>query len=133
MTRAFDLTTAERAELTCLRDTAPQAYRRERAAALVKVADGMTAAQVARHDLLRPRKPDTVDTWMDRFIEGSLAGAYPSRRAGGLGKAGTAPAAPAPAIVAHPAACQSGPALGLVAVADPVDTIADLHLMVQSD
>lgn len=74
MTRAFDLTTAERAELTRLRDTAPQAYLRERAAALVKVADGMAAAQVARHGLLRPRKPDTVYAWMDRFIDAGIAG-----------------------------------------------------------
>jgi transposase len=74
MTRAFDLTTAERAELTRMRDTAPQAYLRERAAALVKVADGMTAAQVARHGLLRPRKPDTVYAWMDRFIDAGIAG-----------------------------------------------------------
>lgn len=74
MTRAFDLTTTERAELTRLRDTAPQAYLRERAAALVKVADGMSAAQVARHGLLRPRKPDTVYTWMDRFVDAGIAG-----------------------------------------------------------
>src|SRR6266540_1309667 len=68
MTRAFDLTTAERAELTRLRDTAPQAYLRERAAALVKVADGMSAARVARQGLLRPRKPDTVYAWRDRWL-----------------------------------------------------------------
>ena len=54
MTRAFDLTSAERAELTRLRDTAPQAYLRERAAALLKVADGMSAARAAPH---RQRPP----------------------------------------------------------------------------
>ena len=74
MTRAFDLTTAERAELTHLRDTAPEPYLRERAAALLKVADGRAAAQVARHGLLRPRKPDTVYAWMDRFIDAGIAG-----------------------------------------------------------
>jgi len=74
MTRAFDLTTAERAELTRLRDSAPQAYLRERAAALLKIADGLSAAQVARHGLLRPRKPDTVYTWMDRFVDAGIAG-----------------------------------------------------------
>jgi hypothetical protein len=73
MTRAFDLTTAECAELTRLRDTAPQAYLRERAAALLKIAAGMPAARVAREGLLRPRKPDTVYAWMDRFIDGGTA------------------------------------------------------------
>ena len=74
MTRAFDLTTAERAELTRLRDTVPQAYLRERAAALLKVADGISAARVARQGLLRPRKPDTVYAWMDRFIDAGAQG-----------------------------------------------------------
>lgn len=74
MTRAFDLTSAERAELTRLRDTAAQAYLRERAAALLKVADGMSAARVARQGLLRPRKPDTVYSWIDRFVDEGIAG-----------------------------------------------------------
>lgn len=74
MTRAFDLTTTERAELTRLRDTAPQAYLRERAAALLKIADGMSAARVAREGLLRPRKPDTVYAWMNRFVAAGIAG-----------------------------------------------------------
>ena len=74
MTRAFALTTAERAELTRLRDTAPQAYLRERAAALLKVADGMSAARVARDGLLRPRKPDTLYAWIDRFVEEGIEG-----------------------------------------------------------
>ena len=74
MTRAFDLTTTERADLTRLRDTAPQAYLRERAAALLKVADGMSAARVAHQGLLRPRKPDTLYAWIDRFIDAGIAG-----------------------------------------------------------
>ena len=76
MTRAFALTTAERAELTRLCDSAPQAYLRERAAALLKVADGPSAAWVARQGLLRPRKPDTVYAWIDRFIDEGVAGLY---------------------------------------------------------
>ena len=74
MTRAFDLTSVERTELTRLRDTAPQAYLRERAAALLKIADGWSAARVAREGLLRPRKPDTVYAWIDRFIDAGIAG-----------------------------------------------------------
>ena len=76
MTRAFDLTTTERAELTRLRETAPKAYLRERAAALLKIADGMSAARLAREGLLRPRKPDTIYAWMDRFIDAGIAGLH---------------------------------------------------------
>jgi len=69
-----DVTAAERAELTRLRDTAPQPYLRERAAALLKVADGTSAARVACQGLRRPRKPDTVYRWIDGFIdEGSAS------------------------------------------------------------
>ena len=74
MTRAFILTSAERAELTRLRDIAPEPYLRERAAALLKVADGISAARVAREGLLRPRKPDTLYAWIDRFIEQGIEG-----------------------------------------------------------
>ena len=74
MTRAFALTHSEQEELTRLRDTAPHAYLRERAAALLKVDAGMSAARVAREGLLRPRKPDTVYEWIDRFIDDGIAG-----------------------------------------------------------
>lgn len=76
MTRPFLVTTAERQELTQLRDHGPKAYLRERAAALLKVADGMSAARVAREGLLRPRKPDTVYAWIDRFIDAGIAGLH---------------------------------------------------------
>jgi hypothetical protein len=74
MTRPFVVTAAERQELTELRDHGTKAYLRERAAALLKVADGTPAARVARDGLLRPRKPDTVYAWIDRFIEAGSAG-----------------------------------------------------------
>lgn len=74
MTRTLSLTDNERAELVQLRDHAPQPYLRERAAALLKVADGVPAAQVARSGLLRPRKPDTVYAWLDRWLLDGLAG-----------------------------------------------------------
>jgi len=76
MTRVFDLTSAERQELTHLRDHAPKPYLRERAAALLKVADGMAPARVAREGLLRPRQPDTVYAWLDRFIAQGAAGLH---------------------------------------------------------
>ncbi len=68
------LTTDERRTLVSLRDHAPKAYVRERAAALLKVADGASAAAVARTGLLKPRHPDTVCTWVTRFrAEGSAS------------------------------------------------------------
>ncbi len=76
MTRAFALTSAERQTLEELRDHGPKAYLRERAGALLKVADGMAPARVARLGLLRPRKPDTVYAWLDRFSLQGLAGLY---------------------------------------------------------
>jgi hypothetical protein len=76
MTRPFLVTTAERQQLTDLRDHGAKAYLRERAAALLKVADGMAAARVAREGLLRPRKPDTVYSWIDRFIDDGIAGLH---------------------------------------------------------
>ena len=55
----------------------PKAYVREKAAVLVKIAEGMPAAQAARaeHGLIE-RDPDTVYGWMDAVeaegIEGLL-------------------------------------------------------------
>jgi hypothetical protein len=52
----------------------PKPYRRERAAAILKVADGAVAYQVARSGLLRPRDPDTVYGWLERFELHGIAG-----------------------------------------------------------
>jgi Helix-turn-helix domain len=76
MTRPFGLEDAERITLTELRDHGPHAYLRERAAALLKVDDGIPAARVAREGLLRPRQPDTVYAWLNRYLVDGLAGLY---------------------------------------------------------
>ena len=72
--RRILLTPAERAELEQLRDHAVKPYLRERAAALLKVADGAIAATVARERLLRRRQPRTVYLWLDRYREDGIAG-----------------------------------------------------------
>ena len=72
--RELILTDQQRQQLLYLRDHAKKAYLRERAAALLKIADGMAAAQVARQGLLRPRKPDTVYAWLDRFQASGIDG-----------------------------------------------------------
>jgi transposase len=68
------LTPAQRDELVCLRATASKPYLRERAAALLKIADGLSAATVARTGLLRPRQPDTVYRWFHRYQAEGVAG-----------------------------------------------------------
>lgn len=68
------LTPDERAELVALRDTGAKSYLRERAGALLKIADGQTAAAVARTGLLRPRQPDTVYRWLARYRAVGIAG-----------------------------------------------------------
>jgi transposase len=70
------LTPAQRHDLVVLRDTAPKAYLRERAAALLKIADGMSAAAVARAGLLRRRKPATVYRWLQRYRAAGIAGLH---------------------------------------------------------
>lgn len=72
--RRLDLPEPQKIVLVKLRDTAAKAYLRERAAALLKIADGIPAAVVARERLLRPRKPDTVYDWLDRYEEQGLQG-----------------------------------------------------------
>ena len=72
--RACPLSAADAAALVHLRDHAPKAYLRERAAALLKVASGQPAAAVARSGLLRPRAADTVYAWLDRFAAAGVAG-----------------------------------------------------------
>ena len=61
------LTPKQRDELEWARDHHPLAYVRERAAALLKIADGQSGRQVALHGLLKPRQPDTIYEWVRRY------------------------------------------------------------------
>ena len=70
----LELSAEARGELVALRDTAHLPYLRERAAALLKIADGHVAAQVARTGLLRPRQPDTLYAWLQRYRAEGIAG-----------------------------------------------------------
>lgn len=74
MRRRLVLSAVDRHALAHLRDQAPKPYLRERAAALLKIADGASAASVARTGLLKPRHPDTVCAWVDRFQAEGIAG-----------------------------------------------------------
>jgi hypothetical protein len=67
--------TPEQHEALCrCRDTSPKPYQRERAAALLKIAAGASATAVARRGLLRPRRPETVYQWVQRFVAHGVAG-----------------------------------------------------------
>ncbi len=81
--RTIALTPAARAELVRARDRDPRPYLRECAAALLKVADGWSCRRVAREGLHKPRKPETVRRWLDRYLAGGLAAlVHPARGRG---------------------------------------------------
>jgi transposase len=65
--RTLHLCIEEREALEDLRDHAPKPYLRERAAALLLIASGVPPAVVARERLLRPRHPETVYLWLNRW------------------------------------------------------------------
>lgn len=57
----------ERKTLTHILNRSSKPYQRERAAALLKVADGMSPHAVAHNGLLKKRDPDTVYGWVKAF------------------------------------------------------------------
>lgn len=70
----LSLSATERTALDRLCHTATQPYLRERAAAILKVADGQSATQVARAGLRQPRKIETVCRWLARYRAEGAAG-----------------------------------------------------------
>jgi hypothetical protein len=70
----FVLTPRQRRALTRLRDRHPAPHLREKAAALLKVADGWEIRDVAARGLLRPRSRNTVAGWLRRYEARGLAG-----------------------------------------------------------
>lgn len=74
--RTLELSETQRAELVHTRDHDPHPYLRERASALLKIAEGHKAAVVARHLLLRPHQPDTIYDWQDRYQQDGVPGLF---------------------------------------------------------
>jgi hypothetical protein len=72
--RTLELSEPERSALCGLRDHDPRPYLRERAAALLKIADGAAPYAVARTGLLKPRQPDTVYRWLQAYQAAGLDG-----------------------------------------------------------
>jgi len=65
-----------RTELERLRDTGAKSYVRERAAAILKIADGMSASEVAKNGLYKPRQYQSVCEWVHRYEAEGIAGLY---------------------------------------------------------
>jgi transposase len=67
----LELSAEEIHELEELRDHAAKPYLRERAAAILKIADGNSGRETALHGLLKPHWQDTVYEWVRRYrVEG---------------------------------------------------------------
>jgi hypothetical protein len=52
----------------------PKPYIRERAAGILKVAQGGSLRQVAYQGLLRRHTPETVKEWCQRYLAGGISG-----------------------------------------------------------
>lgn len=65
--RTLTLSASQRQELEQHRDHDSRPWVRERCAALLKIAAGMSPHAVARHGLLKPRHPDTVYDWLNWY------------------------------------------------------------------
>ena len=70
----INLTKAQRQELESIRDTHPKPYLRERASAILQIADGRSGRDVALHGLLKRRDPDMVYSWVKRWRAEGVAG-----------------------------------------------------------
>jgi transposase len=61
------LSKEEQADLEDLQRHSPKPYLRERASAILKLANKQTASDIACHGLLQKRHRETVTTWFHRF------------------------------------------------------------------
>jgi hypothetical protein len=68
------LTSDQQHELEYTRDHHEKPYIRERASAILKIADGLSGRQVALNGLLKRRDPDSVYTWFHRYQMEGLTG-----------------------------------------------------------
>ena len=71
--RYLALSKGQRAELEQISRRDPRPYMRERATALLQIADGRSGHWVAQNGLLRRRKPDTVYDWLNAYEQGGAA------------------------------------------------------------
>lgn len=72
--RYLNLTGEQRAELEKVRDHHAKAYMREKAAILLKIANGMSAHRAAGQGGLKPHQPKSVYSWLNRYEGEGVAG-----------------------------------------------------------
>lgn len=72
--RTLRLDDPQRETLQECRDHHPLPHMREKAAALLKIANGARPAHVARWGLPKPHDPDSIYRWMDRYEQQGIAG-----------------------------------------------------------
>jgi hypothetical protein len=84
--RTLSLTEVQRRELLQSRDHDSRPYVRERAAAILKIADGQSPHRVARSGLLKPRDPDSVYAWLGRYEAAGVAGLISRPQGGSHGR-----------------------------------------------
>ena len=72
--RTLRLSEEQGQQLPHHRDHDARPYVRERCAALLKGAEGQAPHAVALQGLLKPRQPDTVYHWLDRYQAEGLPG-----------------------------------------------------------
>jgi hypothetical protein len=70
----LELSEAQRVELERVRDRDARAYMREKAAALLKIAEGQIAAQVAERGLHKTHDPDVIYRWLKEWEAQGVAG-----------------------------------------------------------
>lgn len=70
--RELALTSTQRRELEVARDRHPRAHMREKAAVLLKIADGLPAYRAATEACLKARTPKTIYSWLDKYEAGGL-------------------------------------------------------------
>lgn len=80
--RMLKLSEEQQQALSELRKRTKAEEVRERCAALLKIANGASAHQVAQQGLLRQRDPDTVYKWLDIYEAEGMAGLQAHRHGG---------------------------------------------------
>lgn len=72
--RKIELSESQRAELVRVRDHHAVPHYREKASAILKIADGMPLVHVAQRGLLKAHHPETVREWVKRYEQEGIAG-----------------------------------------------------------
>lgn len=70
----IELNEAQIQELERTRHQSPKPQLRERAAAVLKVAQGQTVSEVAENGLLIRHEPETVHSWIKAYLKDGLEG-----------------------------------------------------------